>query len=89
LNNAARFSVTELIKSFDCAVRPDTGGAPSGRFGMLGSKLVSKLKAMNYPEKTLGEPVTIVEPQSIASPILQRGIPFAKTVDDPAIALPV
>jgi hypothetical protein len=44
---------------------------------------------MNYPEKTLGEPVTIVEPQSIASPILQRGIPFAKTVGEPVIALPV
>jgi hypothetical protein len=44
---------------------------------------------MNYPEKTLGEPVTIVEPQSIASPILQRGMPFAKTVGEPAIAFPV
>ena len=81
--------VIELIKSLDCAVKPDTGGAPSGRFGILGSKLVSKLKAMYYPEKTLGEPVTIVEPQSIASPILQRGIPFAKTVGDPPTALPV
>jgi hypothetical protein len=84
--------VTELIKSLDCAVRPDTGGVVSGKLRnavIAKIEVVSKLKAMNYPEKTLGEPVTIVEPQSIASPILQRGMPFAKTVDEPAIALPV
>jgi len=38
--------------------------------------------------KTLGEPVAMVEPQSTASPILQAGFPFTKTLDEPDVAVP-